>query len=99
MSNKIKCPLSAYGGCNELAEVVQFGEHTRSAKRGHKKYYIRCPEHGSIRLDKDTAQAVIIKLVNGTEPEKPETPKPEKPEPTPEEKPEKPDKIAEEWGF
>jgi hypothetical protein len=90
--NPIKCPLSAYNQCSEQAQVVQFGEHTKSAKRGRPKVYIRCPVHGSIRMDKDEAQAVI-RAAAGDTPPAPATPKldtPPKPEPKP---------ILDEWGF
>ena len=87
----IKCPLSAYGACSELAEVAQFGEHTKSSQRGHKKKYIKCPTHGSIRLDKDSAQLVIAQLIDETAPEKKASPKVESEKVL--------DNTSDEWGF
>jgi hypothetical protein len=102
MNNTIICPLSAYKACSEMAQVVSFGSETRSAKRGHQKVYIRCPEHGSIRIDKESGQQVI-KAINGIKPEvAPETVS-EKPEVKPEKAPEplqpEPDTKEDEWGF
>lgn len=103
--NKIKCPLVAYNQCNEQADLVEFGANTLSAKRGNKKYFIRCPVHGSLRFDKPNAQTVI-KAAAGVE-EKPvteqpkqiEIEKPQLPGIKPEIEPETESKTMEEWGF
>lgn len=98
---KIKCPLSAYDGCSELVEVVAFGENTLSAKRGNKKYFLRCPSHGSLRFDKPNAQTILKAAAGGEvkpvtenatiKPEiKPEIAAPEINQPTSQE---------DEWGF
>jgi len=91
---KIKCPLSLYGECNEMAELAAFGEKTLSAQRGNKKYFLRCPTHGSLRFDKPCAQEAIKKAAG-----EPTENKPEIPQPKPEIPPEKTNDTEEEWGF
>lgn len=95
---KILCPLSAYGACSETVEIVQFGDHTKSAKRGKPKSYIRCPDHGSIRMDKDSAQIIITGLSGGSMPAPVSNPEPE-PEPNPEGDSHQQTEIKDEWGF
>lgn len=101
---KLKCPLSLYGGCALDVEIVSFGENTKSAKRGNNKKYLKCPVHGSIRMDKAEAQEVIRQAIGEKMPvtEKPEKinlEKPEIPQPEPEKLTNKESKKLSEWGF